>query len=242
MRQHALREVRVMRGYVDQVSVAALQKALPELALNIDEETRLADASRAPEARTVSFGAQNLGKLYVRPWDSRDDDAAWRPKGDATGAVNVPAATALKLDADYEQAKDLSALAQLDPNALQALRLKGKHITNDSLAHISGLHGLQSLEIVGTSVTEQGLRHLTGLLALRQLNLNGADIGDAATAIVAQFQKLETLDLAGTKITNVSIEGLKRLKNLQRLNIAKTGISQEGSLVLSYDLSAEVKH
>ncbi len=239
--QEGLREVRVLSGYVGPADATALQIALPEAILVVDDEARLAAVLQAPGPRTVSFGNQNLGRLFVRPWDSTDEDA-WSPRGNAAGDIALPAATALKLDADYDQGRDLSALARLDANALQALRLKGKHITDETLAHVAKLHGLRSLEVVGTSMTEQGLQHLSTLFALRHLNLNGADIGDPAMAVVSQFGKLEELDLAGTRISNESIQSLKRLTSLRRLNIAKTRISQEGSLMLSYDLSAEVRH
>lgn len=68
--------------------------------------------------------------------------------------------------------------------ALKELRLSGTRITNNGLAHISGLSNLEHLVVQDcTSIDNKGLKHLTPLSKLRSLNVMGCpSITPAGTA------------------------------------------------------------
>ena len=64
------------------------------------------------------------------------------------------------------------------------------------------LKSLETLDLSGTSVSNEGLAHLTGLPRLRVLRLAGLrQVDDAGVRIVASIESLEELDISGTDVS-----------------------------------------
>lgn len=84
----------------------------------------------------------------------------------------------------------------------------GGDITNDGLAHISGLPNLWQLSLHGSKLTDDGLKHLTTLPKLSILSIGG-DITDEGVAHLKNVRTLTVVYFASQTITNEAIEDLR---------------------------------
>jgi len=230
---------------------SAVQPAAPS-----DQATPGAGTAPLPpgavwEDRKVVFpDDRSMGALYVRDAETLDE---WKPLGDTSGALLVPAGKELRLDVYAESVDDLSPLAALDPDAFAELSLQATGATDDALVHVSGLTGLEGLYLGDTAVTDAGMAHLAsltrlqvlvlqrtpitdaglvhleGLTALRELSLYGCAITDAGLAHLAGLTNLEGLYLGGgMAVSGSGLAHLVHLTGLKRLNLWETALTDAG--------------
>ncbi len=134
----------------------------------------------------------------------------------------------LHLSLDNTQVSD-DALAHLSglPN-LSVLSLSGTHITDSGLAHLHNLTNLSTLDLRKTGITDAGLAHLTGLTRLSELDLGYTRVTDAGLAQLKDFRNVSALGLLSTKITDAGLAHLKGLPRLSKLDLSYTWISDAG--------------
>jgi Leucine-rich repeat (LRR) protein len=135
---------------------------------------------------------------------------------------------------------------------LEVLWLYDSHITDEYLAHLSGLATIRTLDIVrtritdagftwlktlpnlteltlrGSPVTGQGLRQLQGLAQLRYLDLSDTRISDAGTPSLGSLSQLTNLFLTNTSVGDPGLVSLEGLTGLTRLGLAGTKITDAG--------------
>ncbi len=99
------------------------------------------------------------------------------------------------------------------------LDLAGTAITDEGLAHVSGL-GIKNLMLSGTQVTGGGLSVLARCPALSSVALSKTQVDDAGVEFLAALPGLRTLYLDGTPITD---EALRRLESATALRYLRLG-------------------
>ncbi len=231
----ALEEVSIELGLTAE-GRAALAAVLPEdctLHATLPIAIARQQASTPPPARTVQFPPRtSLGELFVRSWTA-PPPADWEDFGHARGAIDVPAAMALKLVVSPQAAADLAALATLRKDDLHTISLVGNRVTNAQIANLRTLTGLRGLDLSYTSVTDRGLDQLRNLDKLTQIWMYDIEMSDNGFMVFDNFQQLEFLKIDGANITNRSLPRIKALKDsLRWLHISETGITREGILEL----------
>ena len=139
----------------------------------------------------------------------------WEAIGEAKGDVRVPINKAVRLDISTEASEDISPLAALGPDDIQALSFNWNrcNIDDSDLQHLSGLTGLKHLGLSSTQIKGPGLVHLSGLKSLEALLLGRTEISDDSLKHVARLKSLKRLDLGSTKVTDA---GLVHLRNFLR--------------------------
>lgn len=101
-------------------------------------------------------------------------------------------------------------------------------VTDEGLAHLSGLTSLKKLNLSNTGVTDDGMPHLGQLTNLEQLVLTGTGISDAGLEHLANLRRLRYLDLSSTRVTDAGLPGLEVLPNLHTLDIHSTAVTDAG--------------
>jgi peroxiredoxin/Leucine-rich repeat (LRR) protein len=202
--------------------------------------------------RTIHFPDDRaVGIIYLLDTELQDlsaikDYDRWKRIGEARGVVRLPTRGLVRLDLSRSAVADLSPLQQLDPHAIQVLRLrnlgarddalrhvsqfkgllrldlKGNFFTGRALAHIAMLHDLLSLDLGDTTIGDDGIRQIAGLKSLREIDLGRTRITDRSLELLGSMSQLETLDLYQTTITDRGIAHLVGLENLRYLRISHT--------------------
>jgi peroxiredoxin/Leucine-rich repeat (LRR) protein len=154
----------------------------------------------------------------------------WEAVGQAKGNVRFPLNKAVRLDISTEASEDISPLATLGPDDIQAISFSWNRcdIDDNDLQHLSGLTGLKYLGFSSTQIKGPGLVHLSGLKSLEALCLGRTEISDDSLKHVARLKSLKMLDLSSTKVTDAGLVHLRNLSSLERLSLGSTGISGKG--------------
>lgn len=80
-------------------------------------------------------------------------------------------------------------------------------VTDETLAHLTGLTTLKDLDLDTTQVTPNGLRQLTPLEHLETLRLNNApNIDDGLWDVITALKALNTVEVLGTKVSKTAAE------------------------------------
>lgn len=114
------------------------------------------------------------------------------------------------------------------------LLLESTRLTDDELAHVSGLTNLEHLVLSPpmaretNRVTNRGLVHIKSLRHLLRLDLGGTQITDAGLVQIEGLTSLTKLDLSGIKITDAGLLHLRGLARLEHLNLRDTRITDSG--------------
>jgi len=148
-------------------------------------------------------------------------DFDYRNLGLAKGDVSVPAGKRLILFVGQDAWKDLSHLAELEPDDLYWVTLSGSYHGGAKpgdyyLRHFAGLTGLKVLHLSNTNITYKGLRHLKQLQSLNYLELSSGRLDDRALPHIAELTSLETL-VFGFRVTDDGLRHLAPLNNLKEL-------------------------
>ncbi len=205
------------------------------------------------QTRTVRFPPdRSMGELFVRNGSVGEerDYCEWEWFCEARGVVTVPATKELYLVVTTEVTNDLSFLAALAPDDLQAL-----DVGDEVLRFLSGhnqlrelyLIGLCSIGLVGSTerhnqlrelylisshTTDAGLAHLRRLAALETLDLSFSEVTDAGLVHLAGMTRLRELWLEETKITDAGLVHLRELSALETLSLSSTPITDAGLMHL----------
>ena len=98
-----------------------------------------------------------------------------------------------------------------------------KHVTDESIDHISDMEYLQSLKLDGTSITEKGLTYVLANLPYKQIGKNGLECLRAVLSpsqikiLACRYPNLTSLDVYLSEYCDIS--PLKKLTNLKNLNL-----------------------
>ncbi len=112
---------------------------------------------------------------------------------------------------------------------LKGLQLIGTKVTDQGLAYLDGLPQLTGLLLDGTQVTDAGLAHLAALTKLRTLYLSNTQVSDSGLAYVAGLPELRMLWLINTpQVTDAGLLRLARLRKLQQLKLNGVYVTDEG--------------
>ena len=149
----------------------------------------------------------------------------WEAVGQARDNVRVPLDEAVRLDISTEASEDISPLAALGPDDMQAISFSWNHcnIDDNDLQHLSGLTGLKYLGLGSTQIKGHGLLHLSGLKSLEALNLGYTEISDDSLKHLAGLKSLKRLHLSSTKVTDA---GLVHLRNLSSTRLFVNTMTQ----------------
>lgn len=138
---------------------------------------------------------------------------------------------------------------------LLSLSLRGKNLTDTSLAPLAGLHRLRRLHLAETQITPDGLSRLKHLPLdalrleesktvtmsaivgvfpnLRELSVERCTLADADIAEISQLTNLEVVNLNQTDANRRTVESLRKLPKLRWLQIDGTDIDSEGKQKLA---------
>src|SRR5262245_27772972 len=94
-------------------------------------------------------------------------------------------------------------------------------VTDEGLAHLSGLEHLEVLCVNYTKVSAAGaVKFVKDRTRLRHLELSGVPLGDDDLAALKKLTELRTLHVRGTLITDKGAAHLKPFSKLQNLNLS----------------------
>jgi hypothetical protein len=195
-----------MAAKVD-LDIARLRRRLATLRDDSDEFT--GTEATPCETRLVRFPVdQNCGNLFIRKVTSVDF-RDWQRVGAARGIKEVFLDMSLRLDVKADAALNLSFLAELQPNDLQALFL---YNCDDSIMkHIVHLSGLEELYLSDTTITDAALALLRPLTSLQRVSIYHTAIGDNGLINLAVIRGLKWLTCSGTAITEDGFAQFRRV-------------------------------
>ncbi len=201
----------------------------------------------APDGRRVlRFPTDRaMGVIYWRKGPVEEHDPKWmygeewRRVAEARGNVRLPTNGEARLDVNKATSKDLSGLAQLDPELLQAVGFDESEVNDEGLAQLSRLTGLKMLDLRSTPITDIGIAKLANLKKLQRLALSafrtrekGFGPSDESMKALATLPQLEVLGLRHTKVSDKGLAELAKLKSLRDLAFTDGGITDNGLMVL----------
>jgi hypothetical protein len=103
---------------------------------------------------------------------------------------------------------------------LARLALHKSQASDAGLEFVGRLKNLDVLYVWNASdVTDEGVAHLTGLAKLKNLHLSGSQVTDEALHSLSQIAALETLSMQQNQFTDLALEYASRLPNLKSLII-----------------------
>ena len=130
----------------------------------------------------------------------------------------------------YKSPLEDPVLVHLGRLPLKHLTLSDVPVTDDGLAHLTGLVGLYTLNLSSTRISDSGLAHLKGLVNCHTLSLAWTQISDDGLRHLAGMKRLTTLDVRGTRIEGA---GLVHLPQLEELYLSETPLTTENLRHLS---------
>lgn len=116
------------------------------------------------------------------------------------------------------------------PKSITAL--DGTPMSDEHLAEIGKIKNLVELQINGGSITDQGVAHLTGLQKLESLTLARTDVTAACMPDLGRLSSLNMLNLNHSKVDG-GYENLADLDNLQWLLLGGLTISDQDAEAIS---------
>lgn len=105
---------------------------------------------------------------------------------------------------------------------------KADKVTDVGLEHLSGLTSLELLHIRGAAVTDAGMVHLRGMTNLSDLDLSDSAIGDHGVKELGALTNLSVLTFDRSKIGDAALAKLATLKKLSDLSVSGTSITDAG--------------
>ena len=184
-----------------------------------------------PPQRVVFIGTDNpVGELRIRQWPGEGRWKAIRPPAKvAADRVDLPEGVELGLFASEEGSADLSSLAALGPDDLQAFIATRTRITDEQLEYLTGFRSLREIYLgYNSRITGAALDYLKEIPSLQSLTLNNTRITNKGLAGLKHISSLRFLDLSGTRINDAGLENLAGLSALESLSLNSTQITGVG--------------
>lgn len=145
-------------------------------------------------------------------------------KGKAAGVNMLPTDPA-KLDEAIDLVCQLGGVKTVTA-------LEGVPMTNDHLAKLGRIKSLVQIDINDGSITDEGIAHLTGLGNLESLTVANNAVTDGSMASFAKMKKLNMLNLNGTQVKG-GYDALAGLSNLQWMLLGGVKISDADATAIS---------
>ena len=101
-------------------------------------------------------------------------------------------------------------------------------VTDEGLAHLSGLRELRYLALEDMAITGSGLGRLAGLTKLECLLLAGTEVHDVSLSNLAPMANLLWIDLENTAVSDAGLTHLKRFPRLQYVPAWQSSITPTG--------------
>jgi len=161
----------------------------------------------------------------------------WKYLCPAAGEVTIEPGKIVQLTVARDGWRDLSALAEIDPDSFYGLTVHGSYQggpkpTDGITADIAHLTGLRSLGFAQAIITAAGVERLLALRDLEYLTLpESAD--DQVMALLPSFSKLKGLYLGENRLTNVGLAYLKDVPALEELALGPGRMTDKGLMQLA---------
>ena len=195
--------------------------------------------------RTVTFPKdRSIGTLFVRDWHTTDDpffsQGVWEEFGSAQGDVTVPAGQKLGVQMNQNAKENAPALANLNPNDLQALEVWD--IDNDSMQAIAHLTALQWLFVYESlQLGDKGVERLSGFSSLEFIGMFDCGKLDISFATLKQLPNLAEIELGNTELTPCAIRGLNELPHLEYLWLEYMPMN-DAQFIANFTLPRSLRH
>jgi|GEM_PF-2220428 hypothetical protein len=108
------------------------------------------------------------------------------------------------------------------------LNLKGRYITDASLAKIKTIKSLLVLDIWDAPITNAGLAQLAEMTQLRALGIRDTQVTDDGLKHLSKLASLQELNLTLTDVTDAGMKHLTGLKSLHALGLDDTAVTGTG--------------
>ena len=209
------------------------------------EQTNQNSGQDSPlQERTVTFPKEDsIGTLFVRDWHGTDDpffsQGVWEEFGAAQGDITVPAGQKLGLQMKQDAKANAIALANLNPNDLQALEVW--HIDNEGMQPIAHLTGLKWFFVYESQLSDEGVERLSGCSSLEFIGLFDCGKLDTSFATLKQLPNLAEMELGDTELTPCAIRGLSELPQLEYLWLEYMPIN-DAEFIANFTLPPSLRH
>lgn len=128
----------------------------------------------------------------------------------------------------------LMAIAQDTPELRFSALNVSKEFTDEKLAELKPVASqIQWMDLARTQVTDQGLAHVSGMTNLTRLHLENTRVGDAGLDSLKGLARLEYLNLYGTQVGDAGLAKLSGLKNLKKVFVWQSKVTDAGAAKLA---------
>lgn len=144
--------------------------------------------------------------------------------------------TQAQVNAEAFTAADFRTLGTF--STLTKLSLKGKTVTDENLALLSGLTALEELSTDGVQLTDDGYRHFAAFPNLKSLALfhpafRSENFTGSGLAHLKALPKLERLTFAGSTAGDAALQAIAQLTQLKEFRTWHTAQTQAGNAYLT---------
>lgn len=186
------------------------------------------------QPRDLQFNSdRSIGVVYVQSWHAQSGGGQWTSLGQAKGKLKIQANKRVRLEIQTDDPASLAILANIEPNAIQQIKIWPMPATDEAMDHIANLAGAEILDLSQTDLTDVGAKHLSRMRGLRELHLTATAITDNALLALASMPTLNKLFLNETSITDHGLAHLSRVLSLNTLDLSSTLVTNIGLVDLS---------
>ncbi|REK31565.1 MAG: hypothetical protein DWQ42_00295 [Planctomycetota bacterium] len=204
-----LKEVDLGSMQVDDATVAAIKRALPDCEIK---------QSLTDQRATANWVIAQGGAVTVTTPDGVLLE-------DLRAEADLPRGpfTILGVRLIENARVDDEALAQFRGLAkLERLLLSSTDVSDAGLEHLAGCTGLRELDLSDTKITDTGARRLARLRSLKQLRLAGTEVSSEGLRSLINLPDLTHLSLARTGVADADLVHLKGMDRLTWLSLSGT--------------------
>ncbi len=186
------------------------------------------------QPRDLQFDSdRSIGMVYVQSWHAQSGGGQWTWLGQAKGKLKIQANKRVRLEIQTDDPASLAMLTNIEPDAIQQIKIWPMHATDEAMGHIANLTGTETLDLSGTDITDASAKYLSRMRGLRELRLTATAITDNALTALASMPTLNKLFLNETSITDHGIAHLSRVLSLNTLDLSSTSVTNTGLVDLS---------
>jgi hypothetical protein len=145
------------------------------------------------------------------------------------------------LDLGETEVKD-AEIQWIQHERIEALRLHGTGVGDDSMRWIAHVRGLRELTIGRTRVTDAGVVSLQSASSLEKLMVNDTMVTDECLNALSSLRRLRVLSLSRTGVSRSGLLTWHGVPRLQYLYVADVGLSQADATVLEGRIGGDVSY